>query len=1139
MIQRLTALLCLLGTFSALLCCHSAPTRPPQLAPEVRQRIDAVRAELQKPQPDLDGALVTLDGMLRANPRLRPALLLSGEANIKLAVARPQQAEALLGDASRNLKAALDLDRADAGSWLALSEIYFRQGEFEQGRDAALAAAEVRRDQKAAEPELAAALLWAAHHETQIFVRSLRAESDPQKPGPATLERAQHVLSRLEACRAGNPSEAYLRQSWIYAYLGRGNEEFTALRRGVLVAPESFALHDRLRTRHAERGEQAECVATYKALLRDHGNKAGWRYALGQAQMVLADKLRNDGNRTRAIATYTQAAEAFTKTREDHPEWRDQCDNMRAIQHLAMARMYQESGETEQAKDQLKRAYTATPRVLDSNQTGAVLHDSFGGGYGSTLNRLGQALGTGRSRQALAASLALWEEFIALHPGKLAWLYNNAAFDARDLGIAIEAQAARAEAAAKQAAAREARAIYERSYELYKVAAELEPDNARIVNDTGLVLVYNLGRDHAKAESLFAQAIRVGRAALEALPADTTRDDRHRLEEAVGDAYWNTAYTRNKLGRPFAEYKEALQEAVKYFPYQQREAARWLRNGGAAAQPASGSSGGTTPAPAARQPDSRGPEFQQVLGRAAPKAAAGDFDGALLELDKVAKTMQGYPPFHYHVGLYSLRYAQAKIAPKQGERAGSASQIDGLLTDARNQLQRAVELDGEPIEPRLHLAQANLESGEMLTAAKLCDSLLTHISSRGGASGDVLAETHRIRALAGNQLFTDARFNNRDDPDQLAAARNAFRALEKMNRLPAELCRTWSVLEQRAKNNDEALAIYARALQRTPNDVKLLGGLVTRGNETQDVERAAAILDKRTDALGLFYSGMARYHAGTFAPLVARDPGKTNAYLRAAVSAFTGSMAKESGYGDSCSQWIAIAQAAQGFAALATNPPQVDGALRHFLDAARIAPARFTAPVSGERSVKTGIQLVVDQYYRKPDLPGAIAALRQTCAVFDGDADLWNNLGLFCRDHGVALETAGKPELAKKLFEQSLTAYDHAVHLAPTPRHHNDKIVLQLYHLNRDTEAAAKTLRECIVTGEKQLAEDPPQNPQQLRDLQETVGDCYQNLGYYLMKFAGDPKGARSNFEKSLTFHPFKERSSNGWLAELDKQPAK
>ncbi len=56
-------------------------------------------------------------------------------------------------------------------------------------------------------------------------------------------------------------------------------------------------------------------------------------------------------------------------------------------------------------------------------------------------------------------------------------------------------------------------AQYEDSYAAYQQCIELAPDNARWVNDTGLILLYHLHRDLGHAEDLFRRSIELGKAA--------------------------------------------------------------------------------------------------------------------------------------------------------------------------------------------------------------------------------------------------------------------------------------------------------------------------------------------------------------------------------------------------------------------------------------------------------------------------------------------------------------------------------------------------------------------------------------------------------------------------------------------------
>jgi hypothetical protein len=135
----------------------------------------------------------------------------------------------------------------------------------------------------------------------------------------------------------------------------------------------------------------------------------------------------------------------------------------------------------------------------------------------------------------------------------------------------------------------------------------------------------------------------------------------------------------------------------------------------------------------------------------------------------------------------------------------------------------------------------------------------------------------------------------------------------------------------------------------------------------------------------------------------------------------------------------------------------------------------------------------------------------------------------------VVVSAAGDAAAAQKLFERSYTAYERAVQLEPdSVRLRNDLLLMLLYHLKRDMDRVPGVLQASIADGERQLAEDPPTDEAELRNLQEAVGDCFENLGLYYMEFAVDKAKAKANFEKSLTFYPFRQRRAVALIRQLD-----
>lgn len=88
---------------------------------------------------------------------------------------------------------------------------------------------------------------------------------------------------------------------------------------------------------------------------------------------------------------------------------------------------------------------------------------------------------------------------------------------------------------------------YEDSLAAYERCLALEPDNARYVNDTALILLYHLDRDLERAESMFERSIALGRRAC----GNPFIDDAAREENflAYTDAMLNLALLRARDGR--------------------------------------------------------------------------------------------------------------------------------------------------------------------------------------------------------------------------------------------------------------------------------------------------------------------------------------------------------------------------------------------------------------------------------------------------------------------------------------------------------------------------------------------------------------------------------------------------------------
>ena len=135
----------------------------------------------------------------------------------------------------------------------------------------------------------------------------------------------------------------------------------------------------------------------------------------------------------------------------------------------------------------------------------------------------------------------------------------------------------------------------------------------------------------------------------------------------------------------FLEPQRFCEEAVKFYPYQRREAAAMLRNkgennlGSTARGTASGSNSGSSNASAARNKQQSG--AAEALKKAMPElekhAANEDFDSALNVLDKLAKACKNHAPYRVMLGKMTWRLAnQARDGGRKGAPPWDHSSLD-------------------------------------------------------------------------------------------------------------------------------------------------------------------------------------------------------------------------------------------------------------------------------------------------------------------------------------------------------------------------------------------------------------------------------------------------------------------------------
>jgi tetratricopeptide (TPR) repeat protein len=1110
---------------AAMLAACSSFTAP---TPAETTRLAEARRLLEERPRD---ALMITDELLAQNPKLREARLVAAEGGYRLAKMGGKMNDLLLQDSVRDFQRALEgvEENGEPRAFRMLADCYFELGDFEHASQAALRAAQGFTALKTTSGNRHAteANLMAARCDLHLFVAARKAEVATGKPDtrgfvpvtPSTAELASRAINLFAGVRAEYPGEATTQIAAIDQWLGQDGEGTQELERGVRETPQESAIHDAYIAWMVRVGQYDALIGAYGRFVKENPGATILRWHQGRAVYTRADKLRNEGNYQGALASYGKARAIFAEYHAIVPGHAAATNQWLALCELSLARISLDMGNLENAQTHLFAADDRTPLTTTYDDGKPQLPDSFGSHYTALVFAISRALSES-GENALQKTLAFNEEVLRRHPDRWGFVYNNAGLAARDRGVQVSKQGER-EAAMQ---------LWERSYAHYQKAVELSPDDARIVNDCGLMLVYHLNRDFERARQLFDRAIAIGQAQLDALPReeplregatpdqrtaderDARKRDREALEEAVGDAYQNIAVMlKEHMKQPFEAWRSFCENAVRYYPYERREAASLLRKKGETEV-------------AAMQRSAAGPKAAaqgaaDVLAKATPSVTAKvgnrDFDGALTVLDGIAKECRDYAPFQHLRGEITLQLARAS---RDSGRKGA----DLLFQDAVTALQRGVELDGDPGRPRQLLAEAMFETGDLEGATKTASELLLHLQSQGGAKQDELLAAHTLRANAASRAYAAKKQAGSNDEELLAAAQTSFRLLEQNDRLGADTCTLWSTTEQWAGAPAEAVNVFVRASTRHPDDQALLGALVTTAATQQQLPLAIEALLPRTDATSLFYLGRARYLLAG-AEREGGDNTRAQQTLDAARDSFARSMQQNPDYRDSCEQWLAMCLGKKGNIALSSD--DVANAEAWLLEAVRSRPDRIGEDLGQNETTKIGIMRVADVHYRAKNLAKAEAIYRIAADAANSDLELLNNAGLFARDQGSELERAGKREEAKAMFEQSYKVYQRAQQLDPqSVRLRNDCALIAIYHLEGDWPQSKQLLDTAIADGEKALRDNPPGDANERQQLDEAVGDCYENLALWHLKHSQDAAAAKAAALQSQQHYPGEKR---------------
>jgi tetratricopeptide (TPR) repeat protein len=207
--------------------------------------------------------------------------------------------------------------------------------------------------------------------------------------------------------------------------------------------------------------------------------------------------------------------------------------------------------------------------------------------------------------------------------------------------------------------------------------------------------------------------------------------------------------------------------------------------------------------------------------------------------------------------------------------------------------------------------------------------------------------------------------------------------------------------------------------------------------------------DKVSEATVLWWLGYARYQAKQYATAddafqsaVARCPEFTNSWYYSALARYQ----------------------QQKF------PEAIEALRAHFA----ANPADLVAAIETNRDYNLAILdgLVGKSKAKEKNLDAAFVTEIQI-GVVPTEPRYWNNLGLFYRDAGDALDEGSKAEdkaKAQALWEKALKAYERALTLAPEdPNYLNDLAVVLHYNLHRELDRAKALYEKALANATKEL----------------------------------------------------------------------
>lgn len=501
-----------------------------------------------------------------------------GESSFRLfqaCAADPKRGNALLylQDAEAGFRSSYQADPTFLPAYLGASRVAREKGDGSAaGKHAQGARDHVTKDTP---PETTyAVLLELGRARALEYLQAFRQSANPVLQGEL-YQRAKDAFGSASALFPER-AEPVIEFANVDASRGAVGDALDTLAGAIAARPEEVAYHQALTQTALRTGmlpRLAEIYAVRLAKLEERSATVLWYAGYVRTREAEAARLAQDTDG--ALRTYGEADSLFAKSAERNASFAASVRASRALVLAGEARALFERRKIGEAAEKLTAAFALDAGIAEQAD-----------GLGVTPKRTSLEIGGEYFKEGdLAAGAQCFENWLAFSKDDVDWL-NNAGLMERDLG---EELARRGEAA-------RAKECFERSYERYRRAAELRPDEPRLVNDAALILLYHLDRDLDVAEAMFRRAIGLGEDRLEDLGEERPEvDDEDAatqlaadrwdyIAEATGDAYQNLALLLWTKQADAAEIRRLLERSFRLDP----RGTRGHLKEDAAALPASG-----------------------------------------------------------------------------------------------------------------------------------------------------------------------------------------------------------------------------------------------------------------------------------------------------------------------------------------------------------------------------------------------------------------------------------------------------------------------------------------------------------------------------------------------------------------------